>query len=143
MFERPADRYPDVVKVGVEGLGPFHFVRTAQTLSGPFDEVGVVSGVAGGQLIGDPSSGDVIRAIVAHGLKQPISGHAAGIELLDHGLVYQCGEDIEHIKVIRVEFGGHRDSPGQVEATGKDRQAIEEVLFVGGEELVTPVKRGP
>ena len=79
--------------------------------------------------------GDPCPPVVAQGVEQPVADGAVGSLTFDHRRVDQGGDPVDDVVI----GPGDGFGCGQVERSEEDREAIEELLLLGGEQLVAPV----
>ena len=138
VVERPADRDPEVVEVGVDGPGPGGFVGAAEPTGGFVGETGEVLGVAAGELVASPGDAGAFGAVLAQGLQQAVAGAALPVEGLDHGLVDEHIQQVQNVEVVGADLASDRGRAGQVESAGENRQPVEQALLVRRQQVVAP-----
>ena len=138
----PAPRGPQVVQPPLDPVRPGRLVGAVQPGLGPFGQVDHEAGVpapeAVGLVGGKPGGG-----VGAQGLQHPVAADAAGARPRQHGPLGEPGHQVGDPAGGEVVAGRDRLRRRDVEAGREHRQAQEQPLLVGAEQLEGPVDHGP
>ena len=134
----PAPGGPQVVQPHLDPVGPGRLVGAVQSRLGPFGEVDQEAAVAAPGQVG-LVGGEPVGGVGPQGLQHPVAADAAGPGPGQHGPLGQPGHQVGDPAGGKVVVGRDRFRGRDVERGREHRQAQEQPLLVGIEQLEGPV----